>query len=265
MSKLALLGGRYLLGLPIARGGEQVEVEVHGTRVEALDFGSYVLLSRHGFRDGYVPPNEIDHPSNLRALRELGCSRVLAIGSVGSLREELAVGSLVCPSDFIAFGGNPTTFGDERAHIVAEFDESWRRHVRRTWKEWGSADLRNGGVYWQSAGPRLETRAEIRLIAQAADIVGMTLASECAVACELHMLYASVCVVDNLANGIAAKRLTIERLEAGRVANEELLGSELSAVVPALADEVSREVEVPVSAHAVPHFHRERSDAPSVG
>lgn len=263
MSKLALLGGRYLLGLPIAQGGERVEVDAHGTRVEALDFGSYVLLSRHGFSDGYVQPDRIDHPSNLRALRELGCSRVLAIGSVGSLHQEVEVGSLVCPDDFIAFGPNPTTFGDERSHIVAEFDERWRKHVRRTWKEWGGAELRDGGVYWQSAGPRLETRAEIRLIAKAADLVGMTLASECAVACELHMLYAAVCIVDNLANGIATRRLTVERLEAGRVANEELLGSELSAVVPQLAAEVSR--EAPDEAHAVPHFHRDRSEAPPIG
>ena len=263
MSKLALLGGRYLLGLGIAQGGEKVEVDVHGVRVEALDFGSYVLLSRHGLADGYVLPDKIDHSSNLRALRELGCSRVLAIGSVGSLHEEVEVGSLVCPDDFIAFGPSPTTFGDERSHIVAQFDERWRKHVRRSWKEWGSADLRDGGVYWQSAGPRLETKAEIRLIARAADLVGMTLASECTIACELHMLYAAVCVVDNLANGIAARPLTIERLEAGRVANEELLGSELSAVIPQLADEVSR--EAPASAHATPHFHRERSEAPPVG
>ncbi len=266
MSKLALLGGRYLLGLPIAQGGERVEVEVHGTRVEARDFGAYVLLSRHGFADGgYVPPDRIDHPANLRALRELGCNRVLAIGSVGSLRPELEVGTFVCPDDFIAFGASPTTFGDERAHIVAEFDDRWRKHVRRTWKEWGGVELHDGGVYWQSAGPRLETRAEIRLIAKAAEVVGMTIASECAIACELHMRYAAVCMVDNLANGIASRRLTIERLEAGRVANEELLGAELSAVVPPLADEVSREVDVPVSAQAVPHFHRDRSGAPPVG
>jgi len=189
MSRLALLGGRYLLGLPIAQGGEAVEIDVKGVKVDALDFGEYVVLSRHG-SDGYVTPDQIDHAANLRALRELGCSRVLAIGSVGSLHQELGVGTLVCPSDFIAFGSSPTTFGDERSHIVAAFDDGWRRHVRRAWKEWGEAELHEGGVYWQSAGPRLETRAEIRFIANVADLVGMTIASECTVACELHMHHA---------------------------------------------------------------------------
>ena len=41
--------------------------------------------------------------------------------------------------------------------------------------------LHDGGVYWQVIGPRLETVAEIRLFAQHADVVGMTMASECVV------------------------------------------------------------------------------------
>jgi 5'-methylthioinosine phosphorylase len=262
MSKLALLGGRYLLGLPVAQGGERVEVDVRDRTVTALDFGSYVVLSRHGHDDGYVTPDQIDHPANLKALRELGCTRVLAIGSVGSLHADAGVGTLVCPDDFIAFGTSPTIFGDERSHIVAAFDDGWRRHVKRAWKEWGDTALRDGGVYWQSAGPRLETKAEIRLIAQVADLVGMTLASECTAACELHMRYAAVCMIDNLANGIADRPLTIERLEAGRAANEELLGTELRAVVPPLAEEISREVDVPPTAQALPHFHREHSEEP---
>jgi 5'-methylthioinosine phosphorylase len=264
MSRLALLGGRYLLGLDIAQGGERVEVPVGDRRVAAIEFDRYVVLSRHG-TDDYVLPHQIDHATHLRALRELGCSRVLAIGSVGSLHPELGVGTLVSPDDFIAFGPSPTAFGGERAHIVATFDDRWRRHVKRTWKEWGNAELRDGGVYWQSAGPRLETRAEIALIARAADLVGMTLGSECTVACELHMRYAAVCMVDNLANGIAQKGLTIERLEAGRAANEELLGSELRAVVPRLAEEVSAEEHVLDGPGHVPHFHREKSPTEPIG
>ncbi len=264
MSRLALLGGRYLLGLDIAQGGEEVEIPVGDQRVKAIEFERYVVLSRHG-HDDYVLPHRIDHGTHLRALRELHCSHVLSIGSVGSLHPEIPVGTLVSPDDFIAFGPSPTIFGGERAHIVAAFDDRWRRHVKRTWKEWGNADLRDGGVYWQSAGPRLETRAEIALIAQAADLVGMTLASECTVACELHMRYAAVCMVDNLANGIASKGLTIERLEAGRAANEELLGSELRAVVPRLAEEVANEDQVLDTPNHVPHFHRERSSTEPIG
>ena len=58
------------------------------------------------------------------------------------------------------------------------------------------------GVYWQARGPRLETPAEIRLVAAHADVVGMTVATECVIAGELGLRYAELCVVDNLANGV---------------------------------------------------------------
>ena len=88
------------------------------------------------------------------------------------------------------------------------------RRVRR-----GRAEVRDGGVYWQARGPRLETPAEIRLIAAHADVIGMTIASECVVAGELGLRYAAVCVVDNLANGVAESELTIDELEQGRERN----------------------------------------------
>ena len=52
-------------------------------------------------------------------------------------------------------------------------------------------DVEDGGVYWQVAGPRIETAAEVRLIAQHAHVVGMTVASECIVAGELGLPYAA--------------------------------------------------------------------------
>ena len=76
------------------------------------------------------------------------------------------------------------------------------------WRASGQAP-RDGGVYWQTRGPRFETPAEIRLIAAHADVVGMTIASECIVAGELGLDYAALCVVDNLANGIGAGELDV--------------------------------------------------------
>ena len=75
------------------------------------------------------------------------------------------------------------------------------------------------GVYWQTRGPRLETPAEVRLIAAHADVVGMTVASECVVAGELGLRYAALCVVDNLANGVGERELTLAEIERNRAAN----------------------------------------------
>jgi 5'-methylthioadenosine phosphorylase len=94
--------------------------------------------------------------------------------------------------------------------------------------------LRDGGVYWQTVGPRFETPAEIQLIAAHAEVVGMTIASECVLAGELGLSYAAICVVDNLANGVGTEPIEIIELEAARAANALTLCDALSAVLPRL-------------------------------
>src|SRR5919198_2448821 len=116
MARLALAGSYYhLSGLTILAGGKREEIEVPrsgGDRnraggrkrtrvVPILDCGDFVFLPRHGM-EHYIPPHRIDHEANLRALESLGCDRILAMGSVGSLKRELGVGSFTCPADFIA-------------------------------------------------------------------------------------------------------------------------------------------------------------------
>ncbi len=75
----------------------------------------------------------------------------------------------------------------------------------------------------------------MRLIAQHADVVGMTVASECIAAGELGLPYAAICVVDNLANGVPATELTLEEVEAGQARHRAELERVFSAVVPGLA------------------------------
>ena len=194
-----------------------------------------VVLQRHDGAGAYVLPHRIDHAANLRLLVETGCDRVLAICSVGSLDPELGVGSFVCPHDFIALQIAVTTFDDARGHAMPGFNLSWRGEVLAAWAASGAGPLRDGGVYWQTNGPRFETPAEVGLIAAHADLVGMTLASECIVAGELGLAYTAVCVVDNLANGVADEPLTPTEIERHRVANATRLRDDLAAALPALA------------------------------
>jgi 5'-methylthioadenosine phosphorylase len=194
--------------------------------------GAFVL-QRHG-ADTYRLPHLIDHAANLRSLAEAGCDRVLAVGSVGSLRAEIDVGSLICPDDFIALQLLVTTLDDARGHATHGFDVDWRTQVLSAWQAGGAGPLRDGGVYWQTNGPRFETPAEIRLLAAHADLVGMTLAAECVVAGELGLRYAAVCMVDNMANGIGARPLSPEELERDRAANAIRLRDALDAALPVL-------------------------------
>jgi purine nucleoside phosphorylase len=192
-----------------------------------------VVLQRHG-AGSYVLPHRIDHAGNLRSLLEAGCDRVLAVGSVGSLRPELAVGSVVCPDDFIALQLTVTSRDDAGAHATPGFDRRWREGLIEAWAASDAGPLRDGGVYWQTSGPRFETPAEIRLIAAHADVVGMTLAAECVLAGEMGLPYAAVCMVDNLANGVGARPLGPAELERDREANAVRLRAALAAVLPAL-------------------------------
>jgi 5'-methylthioinosine phosphorylase len=234
MGRLAIAAGTTILGSPFGRGARRVEVGVDGRPIAVLDAGGHVVLQRHGL-DAYTLPHAIDHAANMRALAELGCDRVLALGSVGGTSARTPVGTFMAPDDFIALGPSPTTHGGYEAHRVAGFDADWRRQVLDAWGGASNVPLVDGGVYWQSGGPRFETAAEIRMLSRFAQVVGMTLASECVVACELDLPYAAVCVVDNLANGVGGRPLTVGEFEAGKEANRDRLIAALDGVVPDLA------------------------------
>jgi purine nucleoside phosphorylase len=222
MGRLAVILGSNALG----PGGTDIVAA-------AAEHGAAVV-QRHGGADAYVLPHEIDHPSNLRPLVEQGCDRVLAVASVGSLRTDLPVGTFVCPDDFIALQVGLSIFDDTRAHTAPGFASRWRGEVVAAWGAAEGEAPVDGGVYWQTIGPRFETPAEIRMIASHADLVGMTIASECVVAGELGLEYAAICVVDNLANGLDERRLSVAEMEADRLINASRLRDGLTAVLPRL-------------------------------
>lgn len=224
MGRLAVILGSSAVG----PGGGEIAA--------AAEAAGTVVLQRHATAGGeYRLPHRIDHAANLRSLREAGCDRALAVCSVGSLKPEIGVGQLVCPDDFIALQTTVTTFADPRGHATRGFDRAWRAALLAAWAASGAGPLRDGGVYWQTNGPRFETPAEIGLIAAHADLVGMTLASECVVAGELGLPYAAICMVDNLANGVAEHPLSPAQLERDRETNAARLREALAAILPELA------------------------------
>jgi 5'-methylthioadenosine phosphorylase len=86
-------------------------------------------------------------------------------------------------------------------------------------------DAQVGGTYVQTRGPRIETIAEVKTLAKFADIVGMTVASEATLACELEMEFAALCMVDNYANGLGTEVLSFGHIvETARVFRERTDG-----------------------------------------
>jgi 5'-methylthioadenosine phosphorylase len=229
MSRLALIGGHSILGEEPAGGFERRTVPTPRGDVELHERGDLVLLQRHGLGT-YTAAPHIDHARNLAALAELGCDRILALGSVGGLRRELDVGTVVCPDDFIALHLGLSQSDGHGGERVPGFDREWREAVVHAWRRAAGPELRDGGVYWQAIGPRFETPAEIHLIAAHADVIGMTIASECILAGEVGFPYAAICMVDNLANGVAEDELSVAEFEAGKALNRERLMPAVEAV-----------------------------------
>jgi 5'-methylthioadenosine phosphorylase len=198
-----------------------------------LDRGGSVVVYRHGVeRD--VPPHRVDHAAHLRALVDLGCDRVLGISSVGSLHADLPVGTVVVPDDFIALDSPPVVADESNQHVVPGFDPDWRAAVLAAWRRVATRPAVDGGIYWQTNGPRFETPAEVRLAAGAATVIGMTMASECVAANQLGVAYAGVCVVDNLANGVADVTLRVEDYREAATANAARLRADVDAVLAEL-------------------------------
>jgi 5'-methylthioadenosine phosphorylase len=233
MGRLALIGGHSILGSDPAAGFEPHDVETTSGPVRVYEHGDQVLLQRHGFARSTTAAR-IDHPRNFAALAELGCDRVLAIGSVGGLRAELGVGTFLCPDDFVALHLGLSLDDQHGGELVPGFDPEWRRAVVGAWGRVAEPELIDGGVYWNAIGPRFETPAEIRLIAAHADVIGMTIAAESIIAREMGIPYAAVCVVDNLANGIAAEQLSVAEFEAGKEENRSRLTAALGVVAAEL-------------------------------
>lgn len=211
------------LGLIVGSGLYNSEW-IQGLREEATDPWSLrvkrckdtFILQRHEAE--YLPPHAINHEQNLHALQSVGIEKIIGICSVGSLRPNIKPGTFCIPSDYIDFWSRATVYNKEGAkHIVPELDEDLQALILDNLPK-DEAILAADCVYAQTTGPRLETKAEIRLLKTFGHIVGMTMGSEATIAKELGMKYAALCMVDNYANGIKGKTLTPE--EIGQHAKE---------------------------------------------
>lgn len=191
---------RVVLATPYGEPSAALTVgRLHGVEV--------VFLARHG--DGHtIAPHRINYRANIHALHTQGVRDVIAVATVGGIRDELGPGTLVVPDQIIDYThGREGTFFDGVAQALKhiDFTRPFQGAMRGRLLQAGTAAaeaLYDGGVYGATQGPRLETAAEINRMAQdGADIVGMTGMPEASLARELGLDYAMLCVVVNAAAG----------------------------------------------------------------
>ena len=224
MSVLGVLAGTIIVERSdLLKNCRAVEVKNDFGKSLALVSDKIVLIPRHGNDpDEHILPHSINHRANLKALQDLGVTEVVGINSTGSLKKDLCPGMIVIPDDFITLTATPTIHESRAIHVTPSLDEKVRQKLIKAANNCRMQVVEKG-IYWQTPGPRLETKAEIRMMANYADIVGMTMASEAVIALELDLPYASACSIDNFGNGLLEKPLSMDEIIAGARKNADLM------------------------------------------
>jgi 5'-methylthioadenosine phosphorylase len=165
-------------------------------KIEGVDV---VLLGRHG-REHTIPPTQVNYRANIQALKDIGCTHILATTAVGSLRKEIGRGDLVILDQFIDFTKQrKMTFHEsfkphEPIHIpMAEpFNSQLRNILIKVCSELKITFHKTGTVV-TIEGPRFSTRAESKMFRlMGADIINMSVATETALANEVGIPYAAI-------------------------------------------------------------------------
>lgn len=157
------------------------------------------LLGRHG-REHTIPPSQVNYRANIQALKDAGCSHILATTAVGSLREHIGRGDLVVIDQFIdftkqramSFHASFEPHHPVHTPMADPFDPGLRALLVQSCQHLG---LRHhvGGTVVTIEGPRFSTRAESRMFrAWGADIINMSVATEAALANEAGVPYAAI-------------------------------------------------------------------------
>ncbi|WP_368292745.1 S-methyl-5'-thioadenosine phosphorylase [Dehalobacter sp. TBBPA1] len=192
-----------------------------------------VFLKRHGAKHT-CPPHLINYRANIWALKKIGVKKILSTGAVGSLSEAYRIGDIVLPDQFLDFTKSraATFFEDgEQGVLHVDVSEPYCPDVRNHIIE-GAArsglNVKNGGVYVCTEGPRFETPAEINMFRMlGGHLVGMTGVPEVVLARELGMCYATMALVTNQAAGIKKDPLTHAKV----IATMDLLSKTVAALV----------------------------------
>ena len=165
---------------------------------------NFYLLCRTGAGLDKVAPHKVNYRANVYALKDLGVDCIVGCGPVGAITHNIAIGELVIPDDVIdqthlragtMFENSP--LGLLRAFPV--FCPSLRPAVAGVLHDL-AIDHHGSGTIAVREGPRLETPAEVRMLASAgAELVAHTFAPEMFLAKELQMCYAGLAYVFNFA------------------------------------------------------------------
>ena len=205
MTKVGIIGGSGLENPDILEHpGHESVTTPYGNPSSPLISGrinktDIVILSRHG-RDHTIPPSQINNRANIYALKQVGCTHIIATTACGSLRDEIGRGDLVIPDQLIDFTRHRiNTFFEEfepgkmkHTSMAEPFNKDLRKLIISCATETG-LKIHPKGTLITIEGPRFSTCAESRMFRiWGADIINMSVAPEVILANELGIPYAAI-------------------------------------------------------------------------
>lgn len=165
------------------------------------------FLPRHGAKHS-LAPHKVPYKANLAALKEIGVEYIVGTCIVGSLKKEIAPGSLVIPDQFVnlTWGRDDSSEADGGSFIHLPMGEPYCKHLRKKVSEVACTEktaIVPQGTVAVIQGPRFSTAAESRwLSGNGWDIVNMTQYPECYFARELGLCYAAIAAVTDYDVGL---------------------------------------------------------------
>ena len=202
MIKIGIIGGSGLENPKILKDASEQELStpygkpssklISGT-IEGVDI---VIISRHGKKHTIMPTNG-PNQANIHALKEAGCTHILATTACGSLRENIKPGDFIFIDQFIDRTTKRKNTFYEQDHVchipMAEpFCTSFRQLLFKKANELKQACHENGTMI-TIEGPRFSTRAESNMFRQwNADVINMSSAPEVTLAREAGLHYAAI-------------------------------------------------------------------------
>lgn len=198
------------------------------------------FLPRHG-RGHPISPSELNSRANIDALKRAGCTDILAISAVGSLREELEPGRFAIVEQFIdRTQGRPSTFFTSGfVTHVSMADPVCPRLSEMAANAVAAAGgkVAVGATYLAMEGPQFSTRAESRMYRQwGADVIGMTAMPEAKLAREAELPYALIGMITDYDCWREGEAVDVAQVVSQMQANSQLARNAVMAFIKALPE-----------------------------
>jgi len=205
MVKIGIIGGSGLDNPEILMDAKDIEVKTpYGQPTSSLKAGKIkgvevVLIARHG-REHTVPPTFVNNRANIHALKEQGCTHIIATTACGSLREEIGRGDFVILDQLIDFTRHRHVTYHQKFNphqavhtgMAEPFNDYLRKKLIKSCKDLKFNHHPRGTVI-TIEGPRFSTKAESKMFRLwGGDVINMSTAPEAILANEAGIPYAAV-------------------------------------------------------------------------